>query len=219
MIENRRIVWGSKCKHCKQDVFLLQEESHPWFAVDVVCEVKCENCGTMNSINQRDAERFYNNRIYELYKHVSGCVVDIGCGGGFITNHLAAKDDIEEIYAIDSDSSSKEGLTDSEKIHFILGDIVENDKLLDDISVDYMVSRDVVMYFEDLPLFIQRASKIVKKGIVIVGWYNPTLSRVKNKVHPEKIKEMLAEQGLEVEYEEFDWYKFGYVINARVCVL
>lgn len=209
------MIWGTKCTFCGNDVFILQEENHPWFATNTVHKVKCEVCETVNCINQREAERFYNSRIYEQYEHISGNVVDIGCGGGLITNYLDTKKEVDNIYAIDSDYVSKDSLNLSDKIHFIHGNVEGIDKLLDGISIDYMVSRDVVMYIENLPLCIQKASHIVQKGMVIVGWYNPTLSRVKNDVHPEEIKTMLTGQGFEVEYKELNWYKWGYKINAN----
>ena len=214
MIKNKNVIWGMKCTNCNSNVFVLQEEVHPWFATETVFIVRCKKCGKLNGVTQKEAECFYNNKIHALYDHVFGNILDLGCGGGFITNYLDSKDEVNNIYAIDNDNEARDFLNSSDKIYFIHGDVKEIDDLLTSIHIDYIVSRDMVMYVEDVQSFIHKISHIASKGIVIVGWYNPTLSRVKNKVHPEEIGELLVKQGFEIEYRELDWYKYGYVIFA-----
>ncbi len=183
----------------------------------VIWGTKCQ-CGKILEINREKAEAFYNSKIYDYYKELSGDVIDLGCGGGFITNYINSNHLVNNIYAIDRDSGCIEDLSkikdEQEKIKFINIDISELSNKFKENSVDYIVSRDVFMFIEDTEKYFTDMCRIAKKGIIQMGWYISHNHRMKNQITPDKIAIEFKRRGWKVRINYLEWYKSGYVILA-----
>lgn len=215
--EHSFIIWGKVCD-CGSECYILQNKFHPWDDVDFITKVKCPNCNQIVEINKQDAEEFYNQKIYSYFNEVEGKIIDLGCGGGFITSHLASKKQVDKIYAIDIDKECKTYIEEInmkyKKIEFKEMDIKDIGKSFEKESVDFLVSRDVFMFIEDTDRYFDDVTNIVKKGIRQMGWYIRNNERMKNQLHPNQIVKELEKRGWKVEVEYLDWYKSGYFIRA-----
>lgn len=213
---NKFLIWGTKC-NCGNQCSILQNEHHPWDETDFKIKLKCEQCGSELVVDKSSAEIFYNNKIYGYYENLYGNVIDLGCGGGFLSRRLLSNKSIEKIYGIDLDEDCAEELKDirSEKFNFINLDLCNLSEQFLENSIDFLVSRDVFMFIEDTNKYLDDVTKIVKKEIRQMGWYIESNSRIKNKLSPNEIKEEYEKRGWNVELEYLNWYKGGYFIKAN----
>jgi len=215
--EHNNTIWGTTCS-CGKENYILQTKYHPWDNTDYVLNIKCNRCNQQLNINQIAAEVFYNEKIYKYFDDVKGTILDIGCGGGFLTKHLTGKQNAKKVFAIDiSEESKKEiaKLTDiDKKVDFRLLDLKDLTNIFKDESIDYIVNRDVFMFVEDYKKYFDDISRMAIKGVRQMGWFMNNNPRMKNKLHPLDIVDELKNRGWEVELEILDWYKSGYFIKA-----
>ena len=207
LFNNKNIVWGTNCYECHNEVFLLQDKYHPWNKSDVNLEVICQNCKTPIIINQDMASEFYTNKILDLFKDISGSIIDVGCGGGLLSNYFHSKNNL--VSAIDIDKECEKELVDG--INFIL-DSAENIKNhFPNNAVDYIIGRDILMFINNIEEFILNCYQIAKKGIIFVGWYDLDHDKMVNKTNPFDFFKLIPKDSFIIE--ELDWYKNGYVIS------
>lgn len=216
MLEHNNTIWGSICS-CGNEVYILQNKFHPWNETDFTIELICPNCKKLLIVDQKKAANYYNEKIYSYYNHVTGNVIDLGCGGGFISNYLSNNNDINKISALDIDETVKDYINNinPNRVHFIHAGAHELSQHFDTNSVDYLVHRDVFMFIEDTKKYFDDITNIVSKGIVHIGWYLSNNERMKNKLLPVEIKEELENRGWMVTLEYLPWYKCGYIIIAN----
>ncbi|MBS4535341.1 class I SAM-dependent methyltransferase [Clostridium sp. D2Q-14] len=200
--EHNYIIWGTKCP-CGRENFILQNKFHPWNESDFKIVIKCSYCKSFLTVDKQAAEQFYNERIYSYFEDVEGIVLDVGYGGGFLTQHLINKESVEKIYAIDIDENSKEEInklvTKHKNIEFKLCDLKNILEAFKEKSVDYVVNRDVFMFVEDTQKYFDDITKIVRKGIRQMGWFISDNKRMKNKLMPSDIAAELKKRGWKVE--------------------
>lgn len=197
-------IWGTKCK-CGYDVFAYVSE-HPWMDVEATYTVTCLKCGLKNEITRENAETFYNDKIFECFKDVKGRVLEIGCGGGFLTEYLHGKEDVSYVCGIDLDGENN--FCDE----YICMDI--NDLDVDSIGkYDYVVCRDVLMYLDDLDDVFSKLSKVSDK-VVLLNWYNPNHKNCHNKTCIEDVFKIVSKYYKELELEYPVFYKQGYLIRS-----
>lgn len=215
--EHDFIVWGTYCK-CGHECSILQNERHPWDESSFTIKLKCSVCGTEVIIDTKSAALFYDKKIHSYFNNVSGNVIDLGCGGGFLSRHILAQPNIEKVYGMDVDIDCENEISDLIKhrstFKFINSDIKSLDILFAPSSIDFLVSRDVFMFIEDTDTYFNTLSKLVTKGIKQMGWYIEGNKRMKNKLTPAMIAKEYEKYGFTAELEYLDWYKSGYFINA-----
>lgn len=210
-------IWGTCCK-CGNECSILQNEHHPWIDTEFTVKLKCSSCGSEIIIDRKAAEAFYDNKIYSYYDGLYGKVIDLGCGGGFLSRYLINQEKVDKIYGIDNDADCINELEDiikeQKKFEFINSDISGISSRFSRGSMDFLVSRDVFMFIEDTERYFKDITEIVNKGIRQMGWYQKDNNRMKNKLEPEQIAHEYIKRGWKVELEYLDWYKSGYFINA-----
>lgn len=215
--EHNYIIWGDKCV-CGEECFILQNVFHPWDDVDFTTVIECSACKRKIYIDKSKAGKFYNEKILSYFKDTNGKVIDLGCGGGFLSKFLLKQDTINKIYSIDMDISCKEDIEKinniEHKITFINMDIKNLGKQFRNEQIDYIVSRDVFMFIEDTQKYFDDITYIVSKGIRQMGWYVSNDKRMKNNLMPNQIVEELEKRNWDVKLEALDWYKSGYFIKA-----
>lgn len=215
--ENKFIIWGTYCK-CGNECSILQNEHHPWIDNTFAVKLKCNCCGREIIIDNKSAEEFYNNKIYSYYNGLYGNIIDLGCGGGFLSRYILNENKVDKVYGLDNDSDCISELADiikdQNKFQFVNTDISNIRSSFNSDSIDFLVSRDVFMFIEDTERYFNDVSEIVNKGIRQMGWYMKDNSRMKNKLTPQQIAEEYSKKGWKVEIEYLDWYKCGYFINA-----
>jgi SAM-dependent methyltransferase len=210
-------VWGSFCE-CGQECSVLQNNEHPWNDTQFTIKMKCEQCGEEVIINKQKAEAFYNHKIFPYFKGVTGEVVDLGCGGGYLSRYCLENENVSKVYGMDIEGECRDHLIDLlnrfNHFFFINADLHDLDQLFDDTSIDYIISRDVFMFIEDTNKYFDDVTRLVKKGIRHMGWYVHDNPRMKNNLTPSEIAEEYKKRGWNVELESLDWYKSGYFIHA-----
>lgn len=215
-LEHTNVVWGTHCP-CGQEVFSLQEKLHPWDEGDAFLTLPCPACKTLVRVSQPLAKDYYNQRIYSLFADVKGVVLDLGCGGGFISQFLLSLPQVSRVIALDSDPGCREALTPLAvhgRLEFILADVADLGVALAGTQVDYAVSRDLFMFVEDVPEFLAQLSRLTRSGLRQMAWYAPQVPRMKNKVHPHQLPGILANLGWQATVTGLNWYKYGYFLKA-----
>lgn len=191
--EHSNTIWGTHCGECGNECSVLQNTHHPWDRTSFTIKLECPACGHEVTIDQRAAEDFYNQKIYSYFTGLSGHVIDLGCGSGFLSRFLLQEDCVERIYGLDKDSDCLQATQDlaetTKKFTFIQSDLSEISLLFPKRSIDFFVSRDVFMFIEDTDRFFDDVSALVDKGVLQMGWYMKENQRMKNKVEPQKIAE------------------------------
>ncbi|GCD10516.1 class I SAM-dependent methyltransferase [Clostridium tagluense] len=215
--EHSYVLWGDYCT-CGQECFILQNKFHPWDDVDFTISIECTRCNKRVNIDNKKAANFYSKKVLSYFGNIEGQIIDLGCGGGFLSEFLLKEDKTNKIYAIDNDISCKEGIEKlcnvENKIVFINMDIKDFGKLFKSKQIDYLVSRDVFMFIEDTKKYFDDITNIVSKGIRQMGWYVSNNKRMKNNLLPEQIVDELKKRDWKVSLETLDWYKSGYFIKA-----
>lgn len=214
--EHNFVIWGTFCK-CGSECSIRQNEHHPWVDTGFTAKLKCSSCGNEVTVDRKCAEEFYNNKIYSYYNGLYGKIIDLGCGGGFLSRYLLNQDKVDKIYGVDSDEDCVNELKDIEeqkKFEFIKADISNLGSKFSSNSIDFLVSRDVFMFVEDTTSYFDDVTRIVNKGIRQMGWYMKDNSRMKNKLEPKQIADEYIKRGWNVEIEYLDWYKCGYFIRV-----
>ncbi len=216
MLEHNNTIWGSKCG-CGYKNYILQNKFHPWDKTDFTIHIICPNCKEQLIVDQKKAAEYYNNKIYGYYRHVTGHIIDLGCGGGFLSNYLLHNNQVTKISALDINKDVEENISylNQKKIQFIHAGASELTQHFKTNSVDYLVHRDVFMFIEDTLKYFDDITNIVSKGVVHIGWYMSNNKRMKNQLLPTQIKEQLENRGWDVTLEYLSWYKCGYVIIAN----
>lgn len=214
--EHRNIIWGKKCENCGHDVYLLQQDYHPWGDKEFAPLVTCPKCQQKQIINKEQAAIYYSRKIYSFFDIPDGVVLDLGCGGGFLSSKLIQNSKITKIFAVDYDQNVQKSIESikSPKIKFINQDAdhLENNKLIS--NVDYLVHRDLFMFISNTENYFNYVRKSVSKSVYHMGWFIRGSERMKNQLLPEEIKEKYLEKGFEVSIKYPDWYSCGYFIRA-----
>ncbi|QVK17452.1 methyltransferase domain-containing protein [Mycoplasmatota bacterium] len=210
LVENQNYIWGKSCD-CGNDCFILQNKFHPWSETDFIVKMTCPKCGENFEVNQKDAQNYYNKKLFSYYKGIDGTVLDLGCGKGFLTQHINNIEEVNEVYGLDVLDSSVDSL---DKVTFIKDDLKNLSKHFKKDSIDYLVHRDVFMFVSDTKQYFDDVTNIVRKGIYQMGWFLKGNSRMENQLEPNDIKIELEKRGWKVYLEYLDWYKLGYFIKA-----
>ncbi len=215
--EHNYVIWGTKCT-CGEENYVLQNQFHPWNETDYKIKIKCSKCNRQLEIDHLAAEAFYNKKIYHFFNDVEGTILDIGSGGGFLTQQLIDKQNVNKVYAIDIDNQSEieiNKLVDMNKnVKFKCLDVKDISETFEAQSIDYIVNRDVFMFMEDPEKYFNDVTTIARKGLRQMGWFINGNKRMKNNLSPYKIVEELKQRKWKVELEILDWYKSGYFIKA-----
>lgn len=215
--ENKFVIWGTICR-CGNECSILENEHHPWVDTEFTVKLRCSSCGDEIIVDQKKAEEFYNNKIYSYYNGLYGRIIDLGCGGGFLSRYLLNHDRTFRVYGLDNDPECNAELSDiidnEGKFKLIQSDISRIGSIFIPQSIDFLVSRDVFMFVEDTDRYFDDVTEIISKGIRHMGWYMKDNSRMKNKLEPQQIAEEYRKRGWTAELESLDWYKCGYFINA-----
>ncbi|MGI5853416.1 MAG: class I SAM-dependent methyltransferase [Bacillota bacterium] len=225
-LEHDFVVWGTLCD-CGRDVAVLQNKVFPWSESDFQIKMICPACGKMVVVDQGRASDYYSRKILAMYDDVRGTVLDLGCGGGFLTEYVAAKKEVTRVLAIDPDPGCAEAINqipDPEgKIDFrvadasVLGDLAGAGMAGVEAgtpSIDYLIHRDVFMFIDDPEKYFDDVTKIVRRGIRHVGWFMSGNARMKNTLEPQQILSELEKRGWRAQLHILDWYKCGYYISA-----
>lgn len=205
---NDKNIWGIICE-CGNEVCDYYNE-HPWCDDENIIKIiKCDNCGKMHRISQKEAEEFYNNKIFNCFSGIYGNVLEIGCGGGLITQYVKTLKKVEKIVTVDIDDDSINEISDQ---HFKL-DLNEFDDGIFNQKFDFVICRDVLMYLENIEYTFSKLSKISNK-VVLLNWHDINHKNCLNKTYPLEIFKLLNKyyNNLKIEYPYF--YKKGYLITS-----
>jgi cyclopropane fatty-acyl-phospholipid synthase-like methyltransferase len=180
-------------------------------------KINCPLCGYENDVDQKAAEAYYNHRIYSYFQSIHGTVLDLGCGGGFLSRFLLANSQVKKVYGLDQDEECTNELADltkNGKFQFFQADVSLLNDLFTECGLDYLVSRDVFMFVSDTDRYFDDVTKLVNCGICQMGWFMKDSQRMKNHLRPEHIADEYRKRGWTVHLESLDWYKSGYFIRA-----
>jgi ubiquinone/menaquinone biosynthesis C-methylase UbiE len=212
--QHPNIIWGPKCQ-CGKKVSILQTDHHPWVKTDFTPVVTCSNCNRQLKIDQQAAAKFYNQLIAEQFQGLSGQILDLGCGSGFLSYIALQNPQVEFVTGLDSDANSAEPFSQlDENSKFIHADVSQLDQFFSEDSVDWIICRDFLMFVKDTGRFFDAITKISKTGLKMMNWYRPSDARVQNKLAPSQIKDELEKRGWKIELKPLEWYSAGYLITA-----
>ncbi len=215
-IQHSNIVWGNKC-NCGNNIDILQNQFHPWDTeTNFKITIKCSNCGIINTISQKEASNYYNNKIYEIYDEISGNIIDLGCGGGFLSS--LAKQKGCHVLGIDIDKKSSDLIGTNLDIFENLDINSLNINSLEKKYItkyNYIIHRDVFMFISNTENYFKQI-KNVGKGVIHVGWFVKNNKRMKNLLTPDQILQKYLEAGFKASIEYLEWYASGYVIKAYI---
>ncbi|MET1247727.1 class I SAM-dependent methyltransferase [Sporolactobacillus sp. STCC-11] len=168
-------------------------------------------------MDQKAAEDYYNQRIYSYFQTIHGTVLDLGCGGGFLSRFMLANNPVTKVYGLDRGEECANELADltkNGKFQFIQADVSHLNNLFAERSLDFLVSRDVFMFISNTDRYFNDVTKLVNCGIRQMGWFMKDSRRMKNHLRPEQIAHEYRQRGWTVHLESLDWYKSGYFIRA-----
>ena len=202
-------IWGTICE-CKNEVYDFYDE-HPWMEdSSIIKTLRCNKCNKEHLLDYIKASEFYNNKIFDCFKYVSGKVLEIGCGGGLVTGYISSLDSVSYLATLDVD---KESISDISNKHYNVN-LNDFDESVFDLKFDYVICRDVLMYLDDLDYTFSKLSKISNK-VILLNWYDINHKNCLNKTSPEDILKTLSKyyDNLVIEYPYF--YKNGYLIKTK----
>ncbi len=141
----------------------------------------CQECNYLDAVKKIDWRKYLTSNCQ---------ILDMGCGGGWLTGFLATFEDVRLIYAIDS---SKRFLTElfpqvvakmganPKKIVTIQG--LFTPLLFQDASMDMVVASSALHHAESLEAVLKEARRVLKKdGVLIIlnetprSWFRYMLS-------------------------------------------
>ncbi|QAA33474.1 class I SAM-dependent methyltransferase [Clostridium manihotivorum] len=215
--EHNYTLWGTYCS-CGSECSILQNLHHPWSDTKFEVKVTCNCCKKELVINKDMATEFYDGKILSYFDGIYGDVLDLGCGEGFLSRTLLKESAVDKIYGLDIDEQCTDELKDiinhSNRFKFVKADISSLNEIFSTSSIDFLVSRDVFMFIEDTDKYFEDVTRIVRKEIRHMGWYQSFNDRMKNNLNPDQIVEEYSKRGWSTEIEYLDWYKSGYFIRA-----
>lgn len=213
--EHSNCIWGTRCQ-CGSHVYILQNHFHPWVNTDFIAQIPCTACKRMAEVDVQRASEYYNQRILSKFSDLHGTVLDLGCGGGFLTKHVLGLPGVTRVIALDSDPDCKDNIADlaDSRVEFVQADAASLGEMFPANSIDYLISRDVFMFIKDTDKFFTDIAKVIRGGIRQMGWYQASNPRMNNLLTPDEIKATLVSLGWKVELELLDWYKSGYHLRA-----
>ena len=201
-------IWGCICE-CGEEVFDYFDD-HPWSNdKSILKTIKCNKCGRLCKIDCKIAGQFYNDKIFQCFKEVSGSVLEIGCGGGLISEYVASLETVTSLVTVDIDQDSMSIIANK---HYQM-DLNNFDEDNFREKFDYVICRDVLMYLDDIEYTFSKLSKISNK-VILLNWYDKNHKNCLNKTPPLKILDILNKyyKNLVIEYPYF--YKNGYLIKS-----
>ena len=139
----------------------------------------------------------------EAAKIISGTVLEVGCGEGYGIMELAPK--AEHYIAVDKyNTDISDELNEANNITFIQSEVPPL-KGIEDNSVDFVVTFQVIEHIEDDERFLQEIHRVLKPGgKVILTTPNVMMSLTRNPWHT---REYTPEQMGEVLKSSFDNYE------------
>lgn len=204
------VIWGTTCS-CGTQCSILTDKAHPLAKTDFAPTIVCPQCNRTHTVTQPMAQALYTSAILACFNGLSGHVIDFGSGGGFLSWHACTQEAVTKVTAIDIEPGFEKSLAalNCDKINFIAGDETAIQK------ADMLISRDVVMFVEDVPRFIDIIDTAIAHEIRLMGWFLPDNDRMKNQVTPQRMASLLKEKGWKIQLELLDWYRYGYLLVAE----
>jgi len=203
-------IWGKVCD-CGNEVFDYFDENFYVMPKDYEKIMICPKCKTTNKISTNDAENFYKSKIFECFEGVYGNVLELGCGDGILTKYLATLQKVERITSVDLCNTLK---LKSEKVKFKQLDLNQIEKFTPNISYDFVVCKDILMYLDDIEKLFFYLSKY-SVNLLLLNWFNFEHKNCINKATPTKIVNIIKKYYKVVDLEYPHFYKWGYLIKAE----
>ena len=206
---NSKNIWGTICE-CGNEVYNFYDD-HPWQDELIIKEVRCNKCNKLHKIDNDIASDFYNKKIFNCFSNLSGKVLEIGCGGGLITNYITSLKNVSYVATLDIDEESISKISNK---HYKVN-LNDFDESIFDIKFDYVICRDVLMYLNDIDYTFNKLSKISNK-VILLNWYDINHKNCLNKTSPTDILNILSNyyENLTIDYPFF--YKKGYLIKTKI---
>lgn len=208
-------IWGKRCS-CGNIVYGFYDE-HLFTEEGVNREIICSKCNQINILKVEDCINFYNELIFDCFKEVKGRILEIGCGGGLLTEYLTEKSDVDEVMAIDNDVDKHEinYINSLNNCSFKKVNLNNFNEEIFGKHFDYVVCKDVLMYLEDIDYTFSKLSKISDK-IILLNWHNINHKNCLNKTIPNDIFEVIKKYYRDIEITYPSFYKWGYIIRT-IC--
>lgn len=112
---------------------------------------------------------YYRWTYARAKKHITGTVVELGCGAGFgISCYL---DNVDKVYAVDHSPellAEVKAAYPSAKVEAVQADLIGEWNDLGHIKADTIIMMDVLEHFKDDRDFLEKASKMLKPGGQII---------------------------------------------------
>jgi hypothetical protein len=216
-MQHGNVVWGTRCE-CGHDCEVLTDRHHPWDETDLVMHLNCPGCGREHGVDREKAATHYENRIFSHFRKVRGSVLDLGCGGGLLSRYLLGQDGVSRVHGLDCDEECREQLADllaDDRFRFWHLDVADLGRAFSETPVDHVVGRDILMFVEDLDRLVLDVTSVARKGLCFMGWFAAENPRIRNRVPPEEIAEMLAAAGWSCRLDLLDWYSSGYLLTGE----
>lgn len=120
--------------------------------------------------SSREANTSWREMIQNIIDVKGKTIIDIGCGGGIYTKELALMG-AERVIGFDFSNeilqAARENCAAFQNISFVHGEAHHTD--LTNETFDIVISRAVIHHLQNIPQFLQEASRILKKdGILIL---------------------------------------------------
>lgn len=96
---------------------------------------------------------------------VSGTVLELGCGAGFVLRHYA--DEVDRVIAVDLDQNLLDGIAREwppEKVRTLRVDLLGDWREIADVRADAIVALDVLEHFEDDAAFLSKLKRHIRPG-------------------------------------------------------